>query len=274
MHLDFFALAVGDFELKSISLWVVLAIDLLLLVMRDADLWDDVGRCLQEYFGKCVSKYLYVIMMVTGGGDEVGDMMVEKTDKTGAFHSSKVPEAIKREVREQTITQCAYTELISTVVLLANTVVESYLDTPIITHGKCKNKRTEIVYSYLIILIFQILALVVSHKIIQFKVVSFQKQHGSSMPNDKRWHCFYSHKKEHAHTEQWVIAVKDVLWEEHHLKGFFDRDNLDEISQRQLDLSISESCSLLVFLARHSIQNGSSPRSNKLSIAVWTCSQL
>jgi hypothetical protein len=231
----------------------------------------DVGDWIKENFGKCAGKYLYFAMMITGGGDEVGDMLAEKSAISSAFQSETIPPAIRKAVRDQTITQCgkwlpqlpiqhtstlismasiilAYTELLASIILLANTVTEMALDQPIITNGMDSAKRKEVIWTYLMILVFQVAALTLSHKVLKFKDKQYAKQHGNALPCNKKWHCFYSHKKELAHTEQWVISTKDSLWEHHQLRGFFDRDNLEEISQHELDESIEQSCSLLVFL--------------------------
>jgi hypothetical protein len=238
----------GDFRIDDPVFWVVLVFDLCLLVMRDADLWADFGNFIKAYLGKCASKYVYLAMMITGSGDEVGDMLAEKTVIASAFQSADIPPSIRRQVRDATITQCAYTELLSSVVLLSNTVFELMLGQPILTSGMTHEQRREVPISYCIILTFQIMALTLSHKVLRYKDKRYSTEHGRAMPHHKQWHCFYSHKKEHAHTEQWVISVKDALWTEHHLKGFFDRDNLEEITQEELNNSIDASCTLLVFL--------------------------
>ena len=58
---------------------------------------------------------------------------------------------------------------------------------------------------------------------------------------------FASHCKRHPETEAFVIHVKDLL-ETKGYKVFFDGDNLDKVTQTEMDLHISRSCVVLLFL--------------------------
>ena len=67
--------------------------------------------------------------------------------------------------------------------------------------------------SFLQIFVFQIGALWISHRIIEWKDNKEVAAMGPlmSLPSGKKYHVFCTHTKKHKETEQWVVATKDML---------------------------------------------------------------
>merc|ERR1712070_761075 len=93
----------------------------------------------------------------------------------------------------------------------------------------------------------QVVGLAISQQVINWKEERDRKKQGAGLPEGKTYHVFLSHKKERQHSEGLAVALKDLL-EVKGYQSFFDKDNLDQISQEVLDRSIRESCCLLVVL--------------------------
>ena len=110
-----------------------------------------------------------------------------------------------------------------------------------------ESQRLDRVIQFAVIGVAQVVGLVISQKVIKWKQERDRKKQGVGLPEGKSFHVFLSHKKERMHSEGLAVALKDAL----KVKGyqsFFDKDNLDQISQEVLDRSIRESCCLLVVL--------------------------
>ena len=62
-------------------------------------------------------------------------------------------------------------------------------------------------------LLLQVGALLLSHSTVQYKDKQEVQDNGNAMslPVNKRFHCFLTHKKEHRETEEWAVHVKDQL---------------------------------------------------------------
>ena len=71
---------------------------------------------------------------------------------------------------------------------------------------------------------------------------------GAGLPQGKTYHVFLSYGKERAHSESLAVALKNMLASKGYQAFFFDKDNLEQISQESLDQSTRESCCLLVVL--------------------------
>ena len=113
--------------------------------------------------------------------------------------------------------------------------------------AKNSEQRMERTIQFAVIGVAQVVGLAISQGVIKWREERDRKTQGAGLPEGKTYHVFLSHKKERAHSENLAVALKDALT----VKGyhsFFDKDDLDKISQEVLDRSIRESCCLLVVL--------------------------
>jgi len=82
------------------------------------------------------------------------------------------------------------------------------------------------------------------------QLTNFNESHRRPLPPGKKYHYFMSHKKHHSklgNTEAIAMQLHDSL-EAKGYCGFFDVDNLEEISKRELEESVRQSCVVLVTL--------------------------
>jgi hypothetical protein len=89
---------------------LILFFDVFLLVMRDADLWDDFAVWVRKTFGRVGSMVILAAQLVEGdSGDEIGDCIFKNTKAPNLAKfqpPSKLEEArVKRELTES---ECMY----------------------------------------------------------------------------------------------------------------------------------------------------------------------
>jgi hypothetical protein len=82
----------------------VLFFDVFLLVMRDADLWDDFASWIRKHSGNVGSLVILAAQLVAGDSDEIGDYIYKnaKPDVSAKFQPPSVFEEVrvKRELTE------------------------------------------------------------------------------------------------------------------------------------------------------------------------------
>jgi hypothetical protein len=104
--LSFVYLSQTDFSFVQ----VILFFDVFLLVMRDADLWDDFAVWIRKTFGRLGSMVILAAQLAEGdSGDEIGDCIFKNTKAPNLANfqpPSKLEEArVKRELTES---ECIY----------------------------------------------------------------------------------------------------------------------------------------------------------------------
>ena len=124
---------------------------------------------------------------------------------------------------------------------------EDAMKLPIFSRDLNDSQRLERMMQFGAIAVSQIIGLFISQKVIEWKEERDRRKQGAGLPQGKTYHVFLSHKKEKPESETLAVSLKDILASKGY-SSFFDKDNLDQISQEVLDQSIRESCCLLVVL--------------------------
>jgi hypothetical protein len=224
-----------------------LIFDVILLVGRDADLYDDMGKWLRKSIGKHADCILPLMAMVTGQHDAMAELFTRRVDT--ATDDKERTEAYKTWRRREVLKQCGQSELLASTLLIFIAVAELAADEDIMLNLKTEAARKQGLQNFAVTLVFQLGALKLSDNILRYKEASEVKGNGRvmSLPPNKTHHIFLTHKKEHKETEEWAVHVKDQL-KTRGFEVFFDVDNLQSISTEALNQAIADSCVLLVFL--------------------------
>lgn len=218
-----------------------------LLVLRDSDLWPEVHRWAKDTFGPCAAEIMVVVIhILTGQADEFGDDMGDQMDEASRREreSSRMQGLILR--REITLFR-TQSDVLATIAMLVQYTCEHGFKFYSFSRDLDASERVERISQFAIILVGQLVGLAISQQVITWKEERDRKKQGAGLPEGKTYHVFLSHKKERQHSESLAVALKDLL-EVKGYQSFFDKDNLDQISQEVLDRSIRESCCLLVVL--------------------------
>eukprot|EP00935_MAST-01C_sp_MAST-1C-sp1_P000339 g339.t1 len=207
---DFFCeLIFIDFNPNGATFWLVMLLDTCLLVMRDAELWDDLAKWVWKHTGTIGGTLFGVLEVMIGNSDGMTERtLFSNQARRFSTAAAKANDAmsepdfstvrmIKREITETAV----LTELLSTVLLLTVVSYEIILDTYNVPgkhtftnypddafaslcefstfDGTCKQcecsrkeaqqKRLNTVIVYLVTMVFQILGLCLSHRIVQYK---------------------------------------------------------------------------------------------------------
>ena len=96
----------------------ILLFDVFLLVMRDADLWDDFGAWVRKNCGRVGSMVILAAQLAEGDSDELGEYFFKKRytkeQITAKFQPpTKIEEArVKRELTESESRRCEHVLLL------------------------------------------------------------------------------------------------------------------------------------------------------------------
>ena len=193
----FTEIVMADLDAATPMFWLVLLVDLVCLVARDANLWEDLlmwakrqGTGLAKLFARAVQ----LSQMVTRGDDIGSDMFsagdIEVTRPRRAT-SMQITPAMRQMVSRQTAASCCFSEILSSCILLSFALAEYYNSVAFVVHRKKgKHDRHDItmdasatyVLTYAIFLVGQLLALLISHNILEYKA-------RRGLPDDKKYHA-------------------------------------------------------------------------------------
>lgn len=76
-----------NIEFMSQEFWILLLLDFFMIVMRDADLWDELGKCLKKTCGKRLGKAISFAMAVASGDTDLA--AAELDDEERGLEGSK-----------------------------------------------------------------------------------------------------------------------------------------------------------------------------------------
>jgi hypothetical protein len=102
-------------------MYLLLVIDNALLIMRDADLYDDISKYIQAKLGSHASSLLPILAAATGQHDVLADIMAKKAGRGFTKESEDVKEkeaAFKTWTRKETLKQSSQSEVLATSILL------------------------------------------------------------------------------------------------------------------------------------------------------------
>ena len=87
----FAELAFVNVEFASGQFWALVAVDFVMLVMRDADLWDDAAGALERMFGARLGRCCAAALEVAAGEtDLAADRVDSQADSPGQYHHSRL----------------------------------------------------------------------------------------------------------------------------------------------------------------------------------------
>ena len=71
-------LMMSDLQVDNWQFWVVMFFDLWLLIMRDADMWEDVSDYLQDKLGPVAGTCVTLMQLLTGRGDDAAESITNR----------------------------------------------------------------------------------------------------------------------------------------------------------------------------------------------------
>jgi hypothetical protein len=237
----------GNFAAGDWFFYFLLFVDTALLIARDADLYDDFGKWIGKTCGRRATALLPMLALLAGQHDVLADAIVK--DRKGT-RNEEADAAYKAWRRRETLKQCSQSELLATTLLIMFCIAELICDQDLLLNLESQAKRAQAFLNFAQTLALQIFALWGSHAIVKYKEKQEVKDQAGkvmSLPANKRYHGFLTHKKELKETEEWAVHVKDQLSAAGYA-CFFDVDNLKEINQDVLNAAIRDSCVLFVLL--------------------------
>jgi hypothetical protein len=251
----FFVLFFGDvfsesiaanFDTGSAYFFALLVIDTMLLIARDADLFEQLGKFISSLFGNRVRKVLLPMIAIMTGQHDVAAVSIVEGGNDSSIDTDAAYQVWRRR---EMLKQCSQSELLASALLIMIASAELISDRDIVLNAGSTEARKQGVINFLLMLACQLFALGAAHMIVQYKEGREMLSHGRlvAVPAGKKYHCFLTHTKQNKETEEWVVHVKDQLRSDG-FEVFFDVDNLREINQSQLDQAIRDSCILFCFL--------------------------
>ena len=119
----------ADLEANDWMFWIVLLIDVVMLVMRDADLYTDISKWVQSS-DNCISRLFFRALQLSQmltRGDDVGidlwhAMAGDARDKHKRAEKSgevAISATMRMYVNRQTVASCAFSEILSSAILLS-----------------------------------------------------------------------------------------------------------------------------------------------------------
>jgi hypothetical protein len=72
-----------NFKITSPQVWIIVIFDTFLLIVRDANLWDDLGAFIARQFGdSCGKAIFYALAILAGDTDTLADKFFAKREET------------------------------------------------------------------------------------------------------------------------------------------------------------------------------------------------
>ena len=237
----------ASFGLFNPLFYLCLCTKIGLLVLRDSDLYPDVHSWAKDTFGPCAAGIMAVIIhILTGQADDFGDDLADKLSE-GDEREQESQRKQRLIIRRQITLFRTQSDFLATTVIFTIFVCERELKYYKYSRNLTDDQHIRRIVQFVIIGLSQLVGMCISQCLTKWKETRDRKKPGAGLPAGKTYHVFLSHKKEKAESEGLAVALKDQLTTRG-FKSFFDRDNLDDISQDSLDRSIRESCCLLVVL--------------------------
>ena len=224
-------LIVVDMQMDKPLFWVVIVWDSFLLIMRDADLWEDTSAWVKVNLGGLALRILNIGQIMAGRGDELGEVVsrnfvdnAHSRSETGSkmgrdraltsvlLADNTISPVMKQLVRRQTAMAGALSEVLASVILISLICAEGVFNMNIVTFASRQTgeKSAQSMAVYWVVLGTQLVALALSHRIIMWKQQR-ELETGVLMPSGKEFHAFATHRKLKKETEGMAIYVKDQL---------------------------------------------------------------
>eukprot|EP00935_MAST-01C_sp_MAST-1C-sp1_P002120 g2120.t1 len=211
-----------DFSIDQPAFWLVLIFDIFMLVMRDADLWDDFASWFARKSGRIGALALVFAQLIAGETDSADwifnrqkydeQAAMQPTSSHFAYRAPTATEVarVKRELTEN----CVVSELVSSSVLFVLILVDIILEKSGVPGATAfasgrdppmtSRQRSEGLVVYSVIFLFQLLGIAISGQIVKYKnaiAVKWQKMRDAAqsaemrLPSGCSWNFFLSHSQ-------------------------------------------------------------------------------